>query len=120
MTAPSTHTFHWHHGEHSHTDGWAAAALLAAGVGCAALGILTAAAEASPAIAATLNWHDPVGPLSGKSTLATIVYFASWAVLARIFHNRNVRLRAVMVATSILIGVGLLLTFPPVYQLFAH
>lgn len=111
----------WHvrHGEHALTDGWAAAALVATGVGCAAMGIVTAAGAASPRIAAAMNWYNPVGPLSGKTLLASIIYFASWLVLARAFYGQNVRLRAVMVVTWTLIGIGLLLTFPPVFELFA-
>ena len=43
-------------------NGPGAAAILAAGIGCAALGILTFAAEAAKPFANLLNFYDPVGP----------------------------------------------------------
>jgi hypothetical protein len=53
--------------------GKALAALVAAGIGCAALGVLTTLAELSPRLKNVLNIYDPVGPLSGKPTVPVII-----------------------------------------------
>jgi hypothetical protein len=58
--------------------GKALAAMVAAGVGCAALGVLTTLAELSPGLKNVLNFYDPVGPLSGKTTVAVIVWLIAW------------------------------------------
>ena len=58
-------------------NGPGAAAILGAGIGCAMLGILAFAAEASRPVADMLNFYNPVGPLSGKTTIAIIVWLAA-------------------------------------------
>lgn len=62
-------------------EGPISAAIIAAGVGALALGLLTVLAEASASVKDFLTWSDPVGPLSGKT-------------------------------------LGVLGTFPPIFQLF--
>lgn len=55
-------------------NGPGAAAILAAGIGCAAVGVLAFAGDASPAIGKLLNIYNPTGTLSGVTTLAIIVW----------------------------------------------
>ena len=55
-------------------NGPAAAAILAAGIGCAAVGILSFAGDASDAIGRLLNIYNPTGTLSGVTTVAIIVW----------------------------------------------
>jgi hypothetical protein len=98
--------------------GVAAAAMIAGGIGTFVLGLLTTGAEASEGLANALNWWNPVGPLSGKTGLAVIVWLISWYVLDRVWHNENRRLQQAFTITLILIGLGLLLTFPPFFELF--
>jgi hypothetical protein len=98
-------------------NGSGAAAILAAGIGCAMVGILAFAAEASPPFAKLLNFYNPVGPLSGKTTVAVIVWLVAWFVLARLWRDKNVTLGPVNLAAFILLGVGFLLTFPPFWGL---
>lgn len=98
-------------------NGPGAAAILAAGIGCAMLGILALAGDASPAIGNALNFYNPAGTLSGVSTVAIIVWLVSWFVLARAWATKTVALAKVNVAAFILLVVGLLLTFPPVIDL---
>ena len=69
--------------------GKALAAMVAAGVGCAALGVLTTLAEVSPGLKNVLNFYDPVGPLSGKTTVVVIVWLITWYALARRWHARR-------------------------------
>jgi hypothetical protein len=100
------------------TTGAAAAAMAAAGLGCAAMGVLTAWAEASDKVKIFLNWYDPVGPLSGKSGGAVLTYIVSWIALGLALRHRDVHLGRWLVVTLLLVAVGLLLTFPPVFDLF--
>jgi hypothetical protein len=101
--------------------GKALAAMVAAGVGSAALGVLTTLAELSPRLKNILNFYDPVGPLSGKTTVAVIIWLIAWYALARRWHARPPVMKSALVATFVLIGVGFVGTFPPFFELFtAH
>jgi hypothetical protein len=97
-------------------NGPAAAAILAAGIGCAALGILTMSAAASPAIAGLLAWSEAVGPLSGKAGLTTLIWLAAWLLLGLLWKNRQVSLRRTLAWTYLGIANGFLGTFPPIYE----
>jgi hypothetical protein len=99
-------------------NGPGAAAILAAGIGCAAIGVLAFAAELSPALRSLLNFYNPVGPLSGKTTVALIVWLVAWYGLSRSWRMKTVNMRAVNIAAFILLGLGFLLTFPPFWGLF--
>ena len=99
--------------------GPAAAALVASGIGCAGLGILTVLAEASPRASQLLNLYDPVGPLGGKALGAVLVYALSWVIFAALLRGKSPRLGSWVALTFALVGLGLLLTFPPIYKLFA-
>ena len=70
-------------------EGPVAAAILAAGVGAFALGVLTTLAEASEQIKEFLNLYDPVGPLSGKTTGAVIIWLVAWVILHLIYRSKN-------------------------------
>ena len=65
------------------TNGPGAAAILAAGIGSAALGILALANDAFPAVNKALIFYGPSGGLSGVSTMAVIIWLIAWFVLAR-------------------------------------
>jgi hypothetical protein len=99
------------------TNGPGAAAILAAGIGCAAVGILALAGDASEAIGKLLNFYNPVGPLSGVSTVSIIVWLVSWFALARVWRTKTVALGKANVVAFALLLVGLLLTFPPFMDL---
>jgi hypothetical protein len=99
-------------------NGPGAAAILAAGIGCAMVGILAFAAEASKPLGKMLNFYDPVGPLSGKTTVAVIVWLVAWFVLSRLWQNKSVAMGPVNIAAFVLLAVGFLLTFPPVWAVF--
>jgi hypothetical protein len=99
--------------------GPAAAVLLAAGFGALALGIATTLAEASTSIKDGLQWNDRVGPLSGKTIIAVLVFFLSWGVLGALWRRSSPPLRTVMIAAAVLIGLGLVATFPIFFQAFA-
>jgi hypothetical protein len=100
-------------------SGPAAAAILAVGIGSLVLGILTTWAEASEGIAEDLQWNDRVGPLSGKTIIATIGFFASWIVLHLVWRRSNPPLRTIVLISTILIVLGLIGTFPTFFEQFA-
>ena len=101
-------------------NGPLAAALLAGGVGSAALGLLTFFNQVYPAGAYSqfLNWYKPVGALSGKSSLAIVAFLLAWLILGLLWRGREVNFKAVATAAFLLLAVGLLGTFPPVWHLF--
>src|SRR6266508_1808136 len=100
-------------------EGPAAAALLGAGVGAFVLGLLTTLAEASTSIKDSLTLSDSVGPLSGKTTYAVVVWLVAWAVLHFTVGRRARLTTQVLTVVVVLFGLGLLGTFPIFFQLFA-
>jgi hypothetical protein len=100
-------------------NGPAAAAVLAAGIGSAALGLIVVLSEASGALSEALNLYDPVGPLSGKSVVAIVAWLASWAILHASWKGRQLDFGKVAAVSLLLVALGILGTFPPFFDLFA-
>jgi len=96
-----------------------AAALLATGIGAFTLGLLTTLNEASTGIHDFLQFTDEVGPLGGKTILAVIAYFGSWAILHPLWRRQNPVLRPLLIAAAALTALGILGTFPIFFQAFA-
>ena len=93
--------------------GAAGAAILSACLGCCALGVLADIGDASKSAARFLTFWKPTGPLCGVSTLAVAIWLVAWIVLHRVWRERDCAFLKVTVASSILLLVGFLLTFPP-------
>ncbi|MFE6282637.1 hypothetical protein [Streptomyces sp. NPDC057877] len=100
-------------------EGPISAAIIAAGVGAAALGLFTTLAEASTGVAEWMQWNDRVGPLSGKTLMAVIVWLVSWAILHLALRNKPRETGRALTVALVLIGLGVLGTFPTFFQLFA-
>ena len=101
--------------------GPAVAAMMAGGIGAAALGLIIPISEAIPAFKTWLTWDAGVGPLAGKTIIPTILFFLSWLVLSLILRNKNVSVRAALAVTFVGLAIGLFGTFPPFFDLFtAH
>ena len=98
-------------------NGPGGAAILAAGIGCAAMGVLAFAGDASAPIGKALIFYNPTGALSGVSTLAIILWLVSWFVLNRLWRTETVEMVKVNMASFALLAVGFLLTFPPFMDL---
>lgn len=96
-------------------NGAALAAYLAAGIGAFAMGFIVILNEAGLFSAPSL--YAPAGGVSGRTTLAVIVWLVAWVVLHRRWSGREIGARTVFAATLVLIAVGLLLAFPPVWAL---
>ncbi|HEU4423323.1 MAG TPA: hypothetical protein VFR67_12400 [Pilimelia sp.] len=101
------------------SEGPAAAALLAAGIGAFTLGLLTTLAEASTDIREALTFSDDVGPLSGKTIIAVAVWLVAWLVLQLTAARRLALTRGVLIAFAILLALGVLGTFPTFFEAFA-
>jgi hypothetical protein len=100
-------------------EGPIAAAILAGGIGCLALGVLTTLAEASTTVKDWLDVNSDVGPLSGKTIGAVAVWLVSWVVLHIIYRDKPFETRRALIIALIFIGLGVIGTFPTFFQAFA-
>lgn len=101
-------------------NGPVSAALLAGGIGCAVLGLVTLAYEMNDqsAFAKSMGWVKPVGGLSGKSSLGVIAFFVAWLILHFMWKDKDTDFARISSIAIALLVVGLLGTFPPVWGLF--
>src|SRR4051812_26592809 len=74
----------------SKPNGPVLAAVLSAGVGSLALAALTTLSAAIPAVSSLLTLYAPAGPMTGKSTVAVLVWLVTWAVLHAAWRRRDV------------------------------
>jgi hypothetical protein len=100
-------------------EGPIAAAVIASGVGVLALGVFTTLAEMSTSIRNLLNIYDPVGPLSGKTVYAVVVWLVAWGVLLRVYRDKGFETRKTLTLALIGIALGTLGTFPVFFEAFA-
>jgi hypothetical protein len=99
-------------------NGGVAAAVIAAGIGCATLGFLVVAAAASPQVSQWLTFYTPTGPLSGKAIVSSVIYLVAWPNLHYRLRDKQVDLYKAFMVTILLVALGIIGTFPPFYQLF--
>ena len=99
-------------------NGRAAAALLAGGIGCGFLGVIVFLSEVVAPIGTALNWLNPVGPLSGKVIVTIAVFLVSWIGLHFAWRNKDVNFSRIVLIAFVLLVVGIIGTFPPVWHLF--
>jgi len=93
------------------TNGPALAAFLAAGIGAFAMGLIVVLNEMGIFVAPTL--YGPAGGVSGRTTLAVVLWLIAWAVLHSKWKDRDIESGRVALATMVLIALGVLGTFPP-------
>jgi hypothetical protein len=98
-------------------SGPGAAAILAAGIGCAVLGVFALLGNEFNGIAGFFDFYSPAGPLSGVTTCAIAVWLATWFVLASIWADREIAIGPVSAVALVLLAIGFGLTFPPVVNL---
>jgi hypothetical protein len=97
-------------------NGAAMAAVLAAGIGSFAVGFFVILNEAGVFTAPSL--YGPAGGVSGRTTFAAVAWLIAWFVAHRRWRDRQVDGRRVLTTTLVLIALGLVLTFPPVWSMF--
>jgi hypothetical protein len=96
-------------------NGSAMAAFLASGIGAFALGAFVLLNEAGLFAAPTL--FRPAGGVSGRTTLAVVVWLLAWGVLHVRWRGRTVAPTRVLALTLVLVAIGIVATFPPVWAL---
>ena len=104
---------------HDKPEGPISAAIIAAGIGAAALGLFTTLAEASEDVKDWLDWKSRVGPLSGKTIMAVIVWLVAWVILHVVYRGKPAETRRAFAIAVVLVGLGVLGTFPTFFQAFA-
>ena len=102
-------------GEGDRPNGAAMAAFLAAGIGGFAMGLVVILNETGLFVAPTL--YGPAGGVTGRTTLAMVVWLAAWAVLHSRWKDRQVGDRGVYTAALLLLALGIALCTPPVWGL---
>jgi hypothetical protein len=80
--------------------------------------VLAIAADNSAAVKSLLNFYRPSGPLSGVTTSAVLVWLIAWGILEWRWRKRTVALGRINAVALFLLGMSLLLTFPPIADLF--
>jgi hypothetical protein len=100
-----------------HPNGAALAAFLAAGIGGFAMGLIVILSETGVFEAPVL--YEPAGGVSGRTTLAVVVWLVAWAVLHARWKARDVAHRGVATAALLLLLSGIALCTPPLWGLFS-
>ena len=100
-------------------NGTAAAAILAAGVGCFVTGVMTTGAEMSASLKTALTWSAAVGPLSGKTIVGVIAWLVAWVVFHFMWNDKDVDFRPTYYFALALVALGFLFTFPTFFGAFA-
>jgi hypothetical protein len=100
------------------TNGAGAAAILAAGVGCFMLAVFAILGDRSAAFRLAFVFYTPTGPLSGVTTSAIAVWLLAWSVLRARWRGRNLPQPRINAIAFVLLLLSLLLTFPPIANLF--
>lgn len=99
-------------------NGSGAAAILSAGIGSFAVASFAIAADKSAFVKNLFVFYKPSGALSGETTVAILLWLAAWAILEWRWRKRTVSLRRINVIAFALLGLSVLLTFPPIGDLF--
>jgi len=101
------------------TNGRAAAAVVAGGIGCLAMGLFSTLSEVSGAVGRALNFYNPVGNLSGKTLVTVVVWLVCWALLGQRWKDQDVNFGKLFTVALVMVGLGFLGTFPPFFDLIA-
>ena len=96
-------------------NGGAMAAFLGAGIGAFAMGLLVVLNEAAIFVAPTL--YGPAGGVSGRTTFAVLAWLIGWGLLHSLWKTREMASGRVYALTLLLVGLGVLGTFPPLWGL---
>jgi hypothetical protein len=99
-------------------EGPIAAAILAGGVGALTLGVVTTLVEASASVKKALTLSTAVGPLSGKVAVTVAVWLVAWLVLHLVYRTKPYESRRALTIAAVLVGLGVVGTFPTFFQMF--
>ena len=102
--------------ETNNTNGAAAAALTAAGIGALAMGLIALFADLRVITLTPLI--SSMGGLSTKVVLSSAIWLIAWFALHRAWVARDIDLGRIRLITAGLVLLGLLGAFPPFWGLF--
>lgn len=97
-------------------NGAALAAYVAAAVGAFATGLISLLNAAGALPVPTL--YAPAGGVTGRTTLAVLIWLIAWAVLHRRWKQRDLEPGRAHVVTVVLTLLGIVFALPPVWALF--
>lgn len=97
-------------------NGAALAAYLAAGIGAFAMGTISLLNAVDMLPMPTL--YAPAGGVTGRTTLAVLIWFIAWAVLHSRWKSREMQVGRAHVVTIVLTLLGVLFAVPPFWALF--
>ncbi|MHB8600624.1 MAG: hypothetical protein ACYDER_27935 [Ktedonobacteraceae bacterium] len=100
-------------------NGEAAAAFVAAGIGCLMMGILTVLESAFGFLQSVLRFYPPAGSITGISTLMVVAWLVSWFILYRLWRSKQVNFTLMFAIALVCILLGIVGIFPPFVHLFA-
>ena len=96
-------------------NGAALAAFLASGIGAFAVGFFVILNEAGVFTAPTL--FGPAGGVSGRTSFAVAVWLIAWGILHRKWAGERIHGSGPWTLALVLIALGVIATFPPVWAL---
>ncbi len=99
-------------------NGEAAAAMVAAGIGCLTMGILTVLEAAIAGLRTVLQFYPPAGSITGITSLMVIAWLVSWVALYRLWKSKQVNFTRMFVIALTCILLGIVGIFPPFVHLF--
>lgn len=100
------------------TNGSGAASVLSTGIGCFVMAVLAVLGDKSALVKGSLIFYKPTGPLSGVTTVAIVVWLVTWGILGWTWRKKTVPAGRINVIAVALLVLSLILTFPPVGDLF--
>jgi hypothetical protein len=99
-------------------NGSGAAAILSAGISAFTLAVLAVGGDKSVLMKRSLNFYTPTGPLSGVTTVAILVWIFTWAILEWRWRRKTLAMGRISVVALALLCLSLLMTFPPIVDIF--
>jgi hypothetical protein len=100
-------------------EGPVSAAIIAAGIGALVLGIFTTLPEASESITSWFELSSAVGPAVGQVDICGWSVARTWIILHSLLKNRPYETVRALSISLVLIALGVIVTFPTFFQLFA-
>jgi hypothetical protein len=97
-------------------NGAAMAAFLAAGIGALGLGLVVFLNEVGVFEVPAL--YGPSGGVTGRTAAGVVIWLLAWVVLHSRWKDRRIESSGLFAMSLILIAVGFVLCFPPVWHLF--
>jgi hypothetical protein len=97
-------------------NGAALAAFLSAGVGALGLGLVVFLNELGVFEVPAL--YGPAGGVTGRTAAGVVIWLVAWAVLHSRWKDRRMEPSGLFAISLIMIAVGFVLCFPPVWHLF--